>query len=96
MLAVLLTLTLWLTQAGLLSLQVMTSRRLHERVVLEKEMVDRQMDRIAEKIVPIAEEYGFSAEPVTAAITRDQVEDLDRQVVAWWTGAKAACCFGTG
>lgn len=85
-LAVLLTAALWAAQLGLFGIQVMTSRGLHERVALDGSQIDAQMARIAEELEPIAQEYGFSPEPVLAAIGREQVTGLDRQVVEWWTG----------
>ena len=72
---------------SLIGLQGIFSEQLHTRVALSKDAVDRQMDRIAEQIEQMAKEYGFQAETVTAALTRESVESFDRQVVAWWTGA---------
>ena len=90
-LALILTACLWATQLGVFGLQAMTSVRLHERVALDQHAVESQMDRIAKNMAPIAEEYGFDAGKVTAVISREQVEELDRQVVRWWTGI-----FSTG
>ena len=89
--AVILTACLWATQLGIFGLQATTSVRLHEKVALDENTVQSQMDRIAKNMAPIAEEYGFDAEKVTAAIPRGQVEEMDRQVVQWWTGI-----FSTG
>ena len=85
-LAVLLTAALWAAQLGLVGIQIMTSRGLHERVALNGAQIDAQMTRIAEGLEPIAREYGFSPEPVFAAVSREQVIEMDRQVVEWWTG----------
>ena len=85
-LAVLLTVALWATQLGLVGIQIMTDTGLHERVALDAAAVDIQMARIREGIGEIAEEFGFREEPVAALITRTQVEDMDRRIVAWWTG----------
>ena len=91
LLAVLLTVTLWGTQLGLFGLRGLTSVSLHERVSLDRSAVDLQMKRIREGVDALGAEYGFSAEPVAEAVTREQVEALDRQVTAWWTGL-----FATG
>ena len=85
-LAVLLTLSLWATQLGAVGLWGMTSRKLHERVALDKGAVDSQMARIAAEIASIGAKNGFDPAPVIGAVTRESVEELDRQVVAWWTG----------
>ena len=85
-LALILTACLWATQLGIFSLQAASSIRLHERVALDGNIVQSQMNRIAEEMASIAAEYGFDAQKVTAVISREQVEDLNRQVVKWWTG----------
>ena len=85
-LAVLLTLSLWATQLGMVGMWTMTSRELHQRVVLDKETVDSQMNRIAAEITAIGEKDGFDPGPVIAAVSRESTEELDRQVVTWWTG----------
>lgn len=85
-LAVLLTMALWATQLGAVSLWAVSSQRLHERVALSQESIDRQMTRIAAEISAIGETHHFDPSPVTAAVTRENVEALNRQTVAWWTG----------
>ncbi len=84
-LAVLLTLALWATQLGVISMWALTSKGLHERVVLDRATVDAQMTRIAEAIAGIGAEYGFDLAAVQEAVTRESVEELNRQTVAWWT-----------
>ncbi len=85
-LAVLLTMALWATQLGAVSLWVVSSQRLHERVALSQESIDHQMTRIEAEISAIGEIHHFDPAPVTAAVTRESVELLNRQTVAWWTG----------
>ncbi len=75
---------------SLLGIHAMTSSGLHTRVALGKDSVDRQMERIEEKIQKMAEEYGFAPETVSALITRESVEAYDREIVAWWTGAASS------
>ena len=87
--ALLLTVTLFLTQAGLIGIHVLTSRSLHERVALTDETIDTQMTRIGAAIDALAEEYGFKAEPVKAAVNREEIRELNRQTVGWWTGVTA-------
>lgn len=93
-LAVLLTVALWATQLGAVGMWTLTSRELHQRVVLDKETVDSQMERIAAEITAIGEKDGFDPGPVIAAISRESAEELDRQVVSWWTGFGAEGTLG--
>ena len=84
--ALLLTAALFLTQAGLMGVHVTTSRGLHERVALADDTVSTEMERIAAEIDVLAAEYGFDAEPVKNAISREEILELNRQAVDWWTG----------
>ena len=88
-LAVLLTTALWVTQLGIICMHALTSENLHMRVALDDSAITMQMKRIEEKTALIAKEYGFDPERVTASISREQIEELDRQVVRWWTGILA-------
>ena len=85
LLAVLLTIALFATQLGLIAIQMTGSRSLHLRVALDDATVQNQMNRIAEDVRELAAEKNFSADPVIAAVSREIVEALDREVVAWWT-----------
>ena len=88
-LALLLTMCLFGTQLSLMGLQVMTSAGLHRRAALAADVVDLQTERIARDVKKLAAEHGFDPEPILAAITRDEVEQMDRDVVDWWTGGMA-------
>ncbi|MBR2823959.1 MAG: hypothetical protein IKE24_09760 [Clostridia bacterium] len=85
-LALILTAALWVTLMGAAGLWTVSSPRLYERVALAQEAVDSQMTRIAAEIAAIGERNGFDPSPVAAAVSRESVEDLNRQVIAWWTG----------
>ena len=83
--ALLLTALLFGTFLGSLGLQVMTSRNLHERNALARDVVDQQMVRIGEDVNRLAAEYGFDPQDILPLIDRESVENLDREVVKWWT-----------
>ena len=83
--ALLLTALLVATFFSTLGIQIMTSRNLHERVALAGDVVERQMERIAEEVKYLAAEYGFDPEDILPLIERENVEQLDREIVRWWT-----------
>ena len=85
--ALLLTGCLFAALACLLGLQALGSSRLHTRAALAADVVDAQMTRIREETKKLAETYGFDAEIPDRLITREAVEEYDREVVTWWTGA---------
>ncbi len=87
--ALLLTVCLLGAGFGLLAVQVTTSRELHERGALAEEAVNAQMDRIERDIRKLAEEEGFDAEKLLSLIGRERVEQMDREIIAWWTGFAA-------
>lgn len=83
--ALALVLTLGVTMAGLLGVQVMTSPALYNRAASNPEVLDRQMARIEEKIRQAAEEYGFAPETLIPLVRRESVEGLNREIAAWAT-----------
>ena len=94
LLALILTVCLWGTQLSLVGLQTLTSTELHQRAAAAKDVVDLQMERIAGDVKDLAEEYGFSPEPVIELIRREDVEQLDRDIVTWWTGTTSTGKMG--
>ena len=79
--------------ATLLSLgliQVLTDAGLHTRAALARDSVDLQMERIQAEVQALAGEYGFAPGTLDALVTREKVEQYDREIVAWWTGAATA------
>ena len=90
LLAVILTATLWVTQFVFFFTHTVSSQSLHMRVALDDSALKIQMEQIAENTIPIAKEYGFDPDPVIASITREQIEELDKQAVIWWTGILSA------
>ena len=83
--ALLLTALLFGTVFGTLGLQLMTSRKLHERSAFARDVVDQQMIRIEEEVKRLAAEYGFDPMDILPLIDRESVETLDGDVVKWWT-----------
>ena len=84
--AFLLTACLLAAAFSLIGLQAMTSVDLHTGVALSEDSMNLQMKRIREGIQNLAERYGFDAENAAGAVSRESVEDFDREVVRWWTG----------
>ena len=86
LLAAVLTVSLLAAVLSILGIYALTSEDLHIRSALSKEAVALQMERIRKNVTGIGTEYGFDPEEIIRSITRESVEDLDRSVVAWWTG----------
>ena len=87
LLALMLTGTLLLTLAGATGLYAMSDTTLHTRAALSSDAVDLQMEKVTQNVRAIAENYGFDAEKTLALIDRQSVENLDREMVVWWTEA---------
>ena len=85
--ALILTACLTGTLASLLGVQILTSRDLHEQAALADDVVDLQMETIREKIGGLAEKDHFSPEDILPLVTREKVEQLDREMVGWWMDA---------
>ncbi|MBQ9252564.1 MAG: hypothetical protein IJ188_08010 [Clostridia bacterium] len=89
LLAVVLAPCLWGQTASLLGLQGMTSTGLHTQVALAPDAVGRQMERIQGDLDALAEERGLDWQDLEGLVTQEAVEEFDRKIVAWWTGALA-------
>ena len=83
--AVLLTVFLVVTSVSAITVRAMTSSGLHLSIATDSGKVDRQISHIYENIDRMAEEYGFSAEAVKAAVTREELTEKNREAAAWWT-----------
>ena len=66
-------------------LRAVTSAELHLSVASDPGMLDRQLQAIYSDIDLMAEEYGFPADQVKAAVSREELEDFNRKAAAWWT-----------
>lgn len=89
LLASLLALCLLVFSFSLIGMQALQSRDLHLRVALEKETVDLQMERLRQHLSGIAEKNGFDPALALDSVSRESVEEYDRQIVTWWTGFTA-------
>ena len=83
---VLLALLLTVTVACTLAVRIMTSAGLHLSAAADESVVDEQQKKIWESFDLLAEEYGFSAEAVKAVVSREELQEANREVAAWWTG----------
>ncbi len=81
----LLTVFLLIALLSSIALQAMTSAGLHLQVANDDSVLERQMLRIYEKIDLLADEYGFSAEIVKAAVSREELAEMNQKAAAWWT-----------
>ena len=89
-------LTACLTAAlfSVIGIQTLTSSGLHERAALAGDVVDLQMNEIHEKVTALGQEYGFDPQDLISLIKREEVEQLDREMVRWWTGSMASGKLG--
>ncbi len=94
LLAFLLTGTLLAALCSGAALFTLSSGDLHTRAALNAGAVDLQMDRIRENVTGLAEEYGFEAKPILDLITRESIEDLDREIAVWWTASAVSGKLG--
>lgn len=83
--AFLLTVFVFITILASMGLQVLTSAELHLSVAADEGMQEKQLKQIYAGIDQMAPEYGFSAEEVKSAITREELEEINRQSAEWWT-----------
>ena len=83
--AVLLTTVLTGTVLCTAAVQALTSEENHIRIATDPQVIDGQMERIAGAVRDLAEEYGFSAEPVIRAVSRDEITELNTSMAGWWT-----------
>ncbi len=83
--AFLLTVFLFITLLSSIGLQMLTSAELHLSVAADEGMLDKQLEQIYAGIDQMAQEYGFSAEKVKSAITREELREINRQSAEWWT-----------
>lgn len=70
--------------------RVLTDRALHESIALDSRVVDAQMQRINARVNEIAQAHPFRVETVTNVVTRQSVEEFNRDVVSWWLGLMQA------
>ena len=75
--AVLLTAVLTGTVLCTAAVRALTSEENHIRIATAPQVIDGQMERIAGAVRDLAEVYGFSAEPVIRAVSRDEITELN-------------------
>lgn len=92
--ALLLTGAIWAAVLSLLGIQLLTSRGLHERAALAGDAVELQMTRIENGFRELADEFGFEPETLISLVSREKMENLDREVVRWWTESVATGRIG--
>ena len=83
--AVLLTIVLACTLLGMTAARMLSSEESHVRISTDRQVIAGQMEKIAGVIRDLAEEYGFSAEPVIDAVSREEITELNTQMAGWWT-----------
>lgn len=82
----LLTLCLTLTCLTWQAHRVLTDTALHESVALNDQVTQKQMARIEEKVIELAETYSFQPETVMALVDSEALAQYSREVIAWWMG----------
>ena len=83
--AVLLTIVLAFTLLGTTAARMISSEDSHVRISTDRQVIAGQMEKIAGEIRNLAEEYGFSAEPVIDAVSLDEITELNTRMAGWWT-----------
>ena len=81
----LLTVMLSVTLLSVISVLVLSSAGFHLSVATDDRQMDGQIRHIHEQVDRMAEEYGFSAEKVKTAISRDELKAKNSEAAAWWT-----------
>lgn len=69
---------------------VLTDEGLHTSIALDSRVIDAQMARIQARVEELAQEHPFQVETVTNIVTRESVEQYNRDVIAWWMGLMQA------
>ena len=83
--AVLLTIVLACTVLGMTASRMLSSEESHIRISTDRYVIAGQMEKIAGTVRDLAEEYGFSAEPVISAVPQEEITELNSQMARWWT-----------
>ena len=76
--------------------RIITSEDLHVRTATDDAVIQEQMDRITGTIRQLAEDYSFSADTVISALSRESVEQLNRETAQWWTRIMTGDGTGSG
>ncbi len=84
-LALLMTLCLFLSGCTALVSHLINNTSLHESVALSDEVLAAQKEKIFAKVDALTETYSFNKETVTAFLTDDAIKSYNQEVIAWWT-----------
>ena len=66
--------------------RLLTDHALHERVALDDRVLSAQMAAVEQTVQELAEKYSFAPETVMNLVTRENLADYGREMVAWWMG----------
>ena len=86
-LAFLLTLSTLSALLSAAAIQLLTSETLHENVALDRASIQAQTEKIEKETAMLAEEYGFPEGTAAGAVSREELEELNRKAARWWTAA---------
>ena len=92
--ALVLTASLTITLCSTIGIQVLTSSELHEKTALASDAIDRQMNEIRSNLSALGEEYSFDPQDLISLVPQNQVEQLDREIIRWWTGTMKSGTLG--
>ena len=83
--SVLLTVLITVTLFAGAGVHAATSEDMHVRISTDPSIVSGQMERIADVIRELAEDYPFSASDAVSAVSTEELEALNRETAQWWT-----------
>ena len=85
-LALALTLCLAALPFSLALSRLLGDRALHEGVACDTRVIDAQQARITRKVEEVAAQVPFTASVALDGITREGLENYNREIVGWWMG----------
>lgn len=69
---------------------VLTNAEMHASIALDQRVTDAQMQAIDRQVTELAQAQPFQKETVMNIVTRESVEQYNREVIAWWLGLMQA------
>ncbi|MBR6165471.1 MAG: hypothetical protein IKQ45_06045 [Clostridia bacterium] len=67
-------------------MRALTSAGLDRQTATDSRIPDEQISRIMDRLDLLAEDYGYSPERIRSLIRREDLQELNRELSAWWTG----------
>lgn len=65
--------------------RILTNEELHIESATDDTVIREQMEKVAETVRDLAEEYAFSADDVISLLSREEFADINDRAARWWT-----------